>query len=147
MKKTYKGRVILPAAIEGEALVTSKGFNNLACFYQSILAETDIALCSDQDNPELFGQNLTGKIICLPRSIGSTTAGATWYRVAQLGIAPKAMLFSQSIDSLAAAGLILAEVWLEKRICTVDRLGERFLDDVRSGMRLRVYEDGMVEVL
>ena len=39
-----------------------------------------------------------------------------------------------------------AEVWLEKRICTVDRLGEGFLNEVRSGMALRVYEDGMVEV-
>jgi hypothetical protein len=40
------------------------------------------AVCSDQDNAELFGRDLKDKIVCLPISIGSTSAGATWDRVA-----------------------------------------------------------------
>jgi predicted aconitase with swiveling domain len=67
-------------------------------------------------------------------------------QVAQMGIAPKAMLFSESIDSLAAAGLILAEIWVGKRICTVDRLGREFLECVKDGQRIEVCADGTVIV-
>ena len=147
MKKSYKGRTILPSAEDGQVLVSQRGFNSLACFYQSILSNSDLAVCSDQDNPDLFGQVLTDKIVCTPCSTGSTTAGATWLHIAKLNMAPKAMLFSQSIDSLAAAGLILVEVWLNKRICTIDRLGDEFLNTVKSGMSIRIQKSGLVEIL
>ena len=146
MKKYFQGRPLFPAHLKGEALVTHQGFNNLACFYQSILANECKAICSDKDNRQLFGKNLTGKILCLPKSVGSTTAGAMWYRVAQLNIAPKAMLFSQPIDSLAASGLILVDVWLGKRICTIDQLGNHFLNTVRTGQKVEIGEDGVVTV-
>lgn len=41
---------------------------------------------------------------------------ATWLRICQIGLAPKAMLFSRSIDCLAAAGLILADVWAARPV-------------------------------
>jgi predicted aconitase with swiveling domain len=146
MSRVFKGRPILPADLEGQALVTRAGFNSLACFYKSMLTDAREAICSDQSNPELFGKNLTDKVICLPKTVGSTSAGATWDRVAQMGIAPKAMLFSQHIDSLAAAGLALAEVWVGKRICAVDNLGDEFLEYVKDGQRITVRQDGTVIV-
>jgi hypothetical protein len=51
---------------------------------------------------ESFGVEL----ICLPQTIGSTTGGMILQSVTELGIGPKAMLFSKHIDSLAAAGII-----------------------------------------
>jgi predicted aconitase with swiveling domain len=63
-----------------------------------------------------------------------------------MGAAPAALLFSQSIDSLAAAGVILSAVWNDRRIVTVDRLGEEFLAFVEDGMRITVKEDGTVMV-
>ena len=146
MGKIFKGRTILPANLKGEALVTHTGFNTLACFYKSILTEAETAVCGDQDNLELFGKELTDKIICLPKSIGSTSAGATWDCVVKMGIAPGAMLFSQRIDSLSAAGLILAEVWVGKRICTIDQLGDEFLDYVKTGQLIGIREDGTVTI-
>ena len=110
MQRVFKGRPVLPAEIQGEAVVTRSGFNTLACFYKSILTDAAKAVCGDQDNPELFGRNLTGKVLCLPKSIGSTSAGAAWDRIAKMGIAPRALLFAQHIDSLSAAGLVLADV-------------------------------------
>ena len=50
------------------------------------------------------------------------------------------------IDSLAAAGAILADVWTPHSMPTVDNLGEEFLAYVRDGMTLTVHADGTVEV-
>jgi len=146
MGKTFHGRAIFPKDVEGEALVTHTGFNTLASFYGSILDEAKAAMCSDHTNRELFGKNLTNKILCLPKTSGSTSAGAALEKVAQMKIAPKAMLFSESIDSLAAAGVILAEIWVGERICTVDRLGREFLEYVKDGQRIEVRADGTVIV-
>ena len=57
------------------------------------------------------------------------------------------MLFSEPIDSLAAAGAILADVWLkEASMPVVDSLGEDFLQYVKDHMSITVKEDGTVEV-
>ena len=141
-----RGKVILPGNLEGEALVTHVGFNTYASFYTSIHAQVEAAVCADSGNPELYGKNLTDKIICLPKTVGSTSAGAVWQRLARLGVAPRAMLFSQQIDSLAAGGLIVADVWAGKRICTIDRLGDEFLESVKERDRIVIHQDGTVTI-
>lgn len=146
MSKSFKGRAILPGNLEGEALVTHVGFNTYASFYTSIHAQAEAALCADSGNEELYGKNLTGKIICLPNTVGSTSAGAVWQRIAHLGVAPKAMLFARQIDSLAAGGLIVADVWAGSRIVTIDQLGDGFLEGVKEGDWLTVREDGTVAI-
>ncbi len=146
MSRSFKGRAILPGNLEGEALVTHVGFNAYASFYTSIHVQVERAHCADSGNQELYGKNLTDKIICLPKTIGSTSAGAVWQRVAQMGVAPKAVLFSQQIDSLAAAGLVVADVWVGKRIYAVDQLSEEFLESVEDGDRIVIREDGTVTI-
>ena len=57
------------------------------------------------------------------------------------------MLFSGPIDSLAAAGAVLADVWVEGvTMPVVDSLGEEFLAYVKDGMKITVKADGIVEV-
>ena len=146
MSRIFKGRAILPRQVEGEALVTHAGFNTLSSFYKSILTRPEVAICSDQDNKELFGKQLTDRMLCLPKTIGSTSAGATFDAVAFYGIAPKAMLYSQKIDSLSAAGLVMADVWVGTRICTIDQLGDEFLEYVKDGLWIVAKEDGTVEI-
>jgi predicted aconitase with swiveling domain len=144
--RSFKGRAILPGNLEGEALVTHVGFNAYASFSTSIHTQVKTAQCADSSNEELYGKNLTDKIICLPKTIGSTSAGAVWQRVAQMGIAPKAMLFSQQIDSLGAGGLVVADVWAGKRIYVVDQLGDEFLESVKDSDRIVIREDGTVTI-
>jgi predicted aconitase with swiveling domain len=146
VSRSFKGRAILPGDLEGEALVTHMGFNAYASFFASIHVQVETAQCSDSGNQELYGKTLTDKIICLPKTIGSTSAGAVWQRVAQMGVAPKAMLFSQQIDSLAAAGLVVADVWVGKRIVAIDQLGDEFLESVKNGDRIVIREDGTVTI-
>jgi hypothetical protein len=60
---------------------------------------------------------------------------------------PACMLFSNPIDSLAAAGSILASVWLpDAKMPVVDSLGEEFLNYVKDGMSITIQEDGTVLV-
>ncbi len=146
MSRSFKGRAILPGNLEGEALVTNVGFNTYASFLTSMYTQAKTAQCSDSSNQELYGKNLSDKIICLPKTAGSTSSGAVWQKVAQMGIAPKAMLFSQQIDSLAAGGLIVADVWVGKRIYAVDQLGDEFLESVKDGDRIMIKEDGTVTI-
>ena len=57
------------------------------------------------------------------------------------------MLFSKPIDSLAGAGVILADVWLDDvKMPVVDSLGEEFLEYVKDGMQVSVAENGEVTV-
>lgn len=147
MSRIFKGRAVLPGKTEGEALISHQGFNTLASFYHAILTNADKAVCSDQDNVYLYGKNLTDKILCLPKTIGSTSAGAVWEKIAEMGIAPRALLFSGNIDSLAAAGVFLTAVWVGKRVITMDRLGSEFLKYVKEGQKIEIKEDGRVVVL
>ena len=126
MTLSFKGRTILPGTAAGEVLVTRRGFNTYASFFTSIHIRTGKAICADIGNPDLYQKDLANKIICLPKTTGSTSSGAVWQRLAKRGIAPLAMLFSRQIDSLAAGGLIVADIWAGKRIITVDQLGEAF---------------------
>ena len=60
---------------------------------------------------------------------------------------PAAMLFSNHIDSLAAAGAVLADVWLDDvSMPVVDCLGDEFLNYVKDGMTITIQEDGTVIV-
>jgi predicted aconitase with swiveling domain len=146
MNRTFQGRAILPGKVEGEALVTRTGFNPLVSFGKSLIYRSKKAVCNDKDNKDLYKKVLTGKILCLPQSIGSTTGGLVLETAAQLGIGPIALLFSQHIDSLSASGVILSDVWLKKRIVTVDQLSDEFLECVENGQWIEVHKDGKVIV-
>lgn len=146
MMRTFKGRAVLAGKTKGRALVTRRGFNTLASFYESLIKKSKRAVCSDQDNPDLYKKNLTDKIICLPRSIGSTSAGAAWEAAAERKIAPRALLFSEKVDSLAAGGIILAALWIGRPIIAVDQLGREFLESVRDGEVVEIEEDGTVRI-
>jgi predicted aconitase with swiveling domain len=90
---------------------------------------------------------MVGTALCLPQTIGSTTGGMVLYCAKAMDRAPACMLFSEHIDSLAAAGAVLAAVWTDSPMPTVDCLGEEFLNTVKSGDKIKVYEDGTVEIL
>lgn len=145
--KEFKGRVIAPGNWEGEAVVTRQGFNTLATFQKSAMANKSEVIAADQNNADLFGKNITGKALCLPITIGSTTGGLVIQTVCAMGINPKCFLFSEHIDSLAASGIVLARVWENSGVIAVDKLGEEFLNTVQTGDRIKVTEDGTVTIL
>ena len=145
--KTFKGRVVTPGTVSAPALVSHGGFNTLASFQNALQFGDKQAKCGDQNNPDLYGKPMVGTALCLPQTIGSTTGGLVLYCAAAMGRQPACMLFSKPIDSLAAAGAILADVWVDGvTMPVVDSLGEEFLDYVKDGMTVTIKEDGVVEI-
>ena len=145
--REFKGRVIAPGTVKAEAVVSHVGFNTLASLQGALQFGDKKATCGDQNNPDLHGKQLAGKAVCLPQTIGSTTGGLVLYCACAMGRQPACMLFSNPIDSLAAAGSILASVWLpDVKMPVVDSLGQEFLDYVKDGMTIIIGEDGVVTV-
>lgn len=143
--KEFKGRVVAPGTVTAPALVSHGGLNTLASFQKALQYGDKKATCGDQNNPDLYGKEMAGKALCLPQTIGSTTGGLVLYCACAMKRQPACMLFSNPIDSLAAAGSILASVWLEDaEMSVVDSLGEEFLDYVKEGMTITIKENGIV---
>lgn len=145
--KQFKGRVITPGEVTAEAVVTTEGFNTLASFQNALQFGDKEVKCGDQNNKDLYGKSLLNKALCLPQTIGSTTGGLVLYCACALHKNPACMLFSNPIDSLAVAGAVLADVWVDGvTMPVVDSLGEEFLNYVKDGMTIKIKADGVVEV-
>ena len=130
--KTFQGRVVTPGCAQAEALVTHGGLNTLASFQKSLQFGDKTAKCGDQNNPDLYGKPMAGKVL---------------YCACAMDRQPACMLFANPIDSLAAAGAILADVWLQPgKMPVVDSLGEEFLSYVKDGMTVTIGPNGTVTV-
>ena len=145
--KQFKGRVIVAGSCTAEALVSHGGFNTLASFQTPMMMGDKEVKCSDQNKPDLYKKPMIGKALCLPQTIGSTTGGMALYTVLSSGKQPACMLFSMTIDSLAASGAILGSIWTDAKMPVIDELGDEFLDYVKTGMQITVEPDGTVTVV
>ena len=145
--KEFKGRIVAPGTVTAEAVVSHSGCTTLASLQGALQFGDKKATCGDQNNPDLHGKELAGKALCLPMTIGSTTGGLVLYCACAMQRQPACMLFSNPIDSLAAAGSILASVWLDGiQMPVVDSLGDEFLEYVKDGMSITVKDGGIVVV-
>ena len=145
--REFKGRIVTPGTVTAEAVVSKQGFNTLASMQMALQFGDKQTKCGDQNNPDINGKPLCGKALCLPQTIGSTTGGLVLYCACAMERQPACMLFANHIDSLAAAGAVLADVWVDNITMTViDCLGDEFLDYVQTGMTITVKEDGTVVV-
>lgn len=145
--KKFKGRIVTPGTVTAPAVVTKDGFNTLASMQMALQFGDKAVKCGDQNNPALHGKSLAGKALCLPQTIGSTTGGLVLYCACALKTYPACMLFANHIDSLAAAGAVLADVWVDGiTMPVIDCLGDEFLDYVKDDMKITIEEDGTVIV-
>lgn len=145
--KKFKGRIVTPGTVSAEAVVSTEGFNTLASFQMALQFGDKQVKCGDQNNTDLYGKPLINKALCLPQTIGSTTGGLVLYCACAMKKNPACMLFANHIDSLAAAGAVLADVWVEDMTMPViDCLGDEFINYVKDGMKITIEEDGTVIV-
>ena len=145
--RQFYGRVVTPGQCTAEALVTKEGFNTLASFQNALQFGDKAVKCGDQNNHDIHGKSMLNKALCLPQTIGSTTGGLVLYCACAMKKNPACLLFANHIDSLAAAGAILADVWVDGvTMPVVDCLGDEFLNYVKDGMKVIIKENGLVEV-
>ena len=147
MAKTFKGRPVIPGKLEGKALVSKQPFNTTASYFENMFGgNTETAPCTDANNKELFKKELKGAIICTPQTVGSTMGAGAIMGMNVLGVGFKAMLFSSHVDSIAAGGLIMDAIWNDKKVITIDLLGDEFMETVKTGDKIAISEDGTVTV-
>ena len=144
--KQFKGRVIVPGSCEAEALVSHGGFNTLASYQMALQFGDKEVKCGDQNNADIYKMPMLGQALCLPQTIGSTTGGMVLFTACAQHKQPACMLFSMPIDSLAASGAILGDVWTDVNMPVIDSLGDEFLDYVKTGMKVSISDDGTVTV-
>ena len=144
--RQFQGRVVVPGTCKAEALVSHGGFNTLASYQMALMFGDKQVKCGDQNNPDLYKKSMLGKALCLPQTIGSTTGGMILFCAKAMGKCPACLLFSEHIDSLAAAGAAISAVWTDSPMPVVDCLGQEFLDAVKDGDSVTVSADGTVTI-
>lgn len=130
----------------GLAEVSRLGFDIAACYIELVTNCSKSGVGADHDNKDLFGRDLAGKILCLPQMIGPDSGAGMLMTAIDRGCAPKAILFANHIDPMAASGLLMGDIWEGRLIVAVDMLGSEFLETVKTGQTVRVYVDGTVEI-
>ena len=147
MAQTFKGRPLLPGKLEGEALVSKQAFNTSGSYLENMFAgNSTTAPCTDSANKDIYKKDMAGKILCTSQTVGSTMGAGCIMGMNDLGVGFTAMLFSSHVDSIAAGGLIMDDIWNGRRIFTIDLLGDEFLETVKTGDKIKISEDGTVEV-
>lgn len=130
---TFSGRGIARFRGEGEALVTRQGIS----FFGGVDPKSGLV---KEKGHELFGKDITGKVLVFPRGKGSTVGSYVIYQLKKSGHAPAAIINSET-EAIIATGCILAEIPL------VDRLGVDPTEAIATGDRVSVDgEAGIVRV-
>ncbi|MBO7085887.1 MAG: DUF126 domain-containing protein [Bacilli bacterium] len=145
--KEFKGRVITPGEWMGKAIVTKEVVNMMDTFYTSAYKKNKQAVGGDPKNSDLYGKVLTGNALCLPHSKASAITGLVIQTICEMKISPAAYLFSNSIDEVAASGIILAKIWEDSEVICIDNLGSDFLDAIKTDDEIKIEYDGTVKII
>jgi len=126
----FTGRKISTGNAAGEALVTSMGIS----FYGGVDPETGNIVEKGHD---LEGQSIAGRVLVFPTGKGSTVGSYTLYRLKKAGLAPAAIINTES-ETITAVGCIISD------IPCVDHIP---IEKIQTGMQASVDgESGVVEV-
>jgi predicted aconitase with swiveling domain len=133
-----EGEVVIPGVVESEALVSDEPLSFWGGYdYQD-------GTIIDRRHP-LAGAVAAGRILALPFTRGSSTTTAVLLEAVKAGTAPAAIL-TTAPDAFFALASIVADEMYRKPIPLVILSGEAF-KHLQTGQRIRLRENGMVEIL
>ena len=100
------------------------------------------ALVADARHPE-FGQDISGRVLLVPETVGSSSAAAILLELVHTGLAPAAIVLHQP-DAILLLGLIVAKEmgWDAPIALRLDRDGFAALD----GKELKITKEGVIKV-
>ncbi|MCS7097400.1 MAG: DUF126 domain-containing protein [Candidatus Methanomethyliaceae archaeon] len=114
----FKGRAISKFSGEGEALVSKQPI--------SFFGGVDRNGIIRERNHDLYGMDITGRILIFPRGKGSTVGSYIIYQLKKNGHAPAGIINIET-EPIIATGCIIAEIPL------IDRLEVNPLEKIRTG--------------
>ena len=132
--------IVFKGIAEGEALTTEQPL----CLYDSLDPKSGNII---NRRNELFGENVSGKILVFPYGIGSSTSAATILEASRCNKAPKAIVNLET-EPIIAVGALLAQRLYGKTIPIVHRPETDPADVIERHDSVRVNADvGLIEVL
>jgi predicted aconitase with swiveling domain len=138
MAEVMRGQVVVAGEGAGELLVSMEPLS----FWGGYDSRTGEII--DRRHP-LSGQIVTGRVLALPNTIGSSTTTAVLLEAVRAGTAPAAIL-TIGVDSFLALASIVAHEMYGCPIPLVALKEEQFRT-LRTGDGARVHADGTVQVL
>jgi predicted aconitase with swiveling domain len=137
---TIKCIPVVQGIARGEALVTRQPL----CLYDSLDPKSGFIV---NRRHELYGKNVSGKILIFPRGTGSSTSAATILEAIRCYKAPKAIINLET-EPIIAVGAILAEKLYGKTIPIVHRPEKDPADLIETCDLIKVNAvEGRIELL
>jgi len=99
---TLKGRGIIEGHCKAEALVSTKPIS----FLGDIDPKTGKVV---EKNLDIYGECVTGKVLCFPHGHGSTVGSYVLYSLAKNKLAPKAIV-NEKADPVIVVGAVIADI-------------------------------------
>jgi len=138
MATLIRGKMVVTGFGAGELLVTSEPLS----FWGGYDSRTGEII--DRRHP-LSGQIVTGRVLALPNTIGSSTTTAVLLEAVRAGTAPAAIL-TIGVDPFLALASIVAHEMYDCAIPLVALEQEQFRA-LRTGAEARISADGTIQVL
>ncbi|MGQ9679770.1 MAG: aconitase X swivel domain-containing protein [Candidatus Bathyarchaeia archaeon] len=115
----FHGRSIVRGCAEGRILLSVEPIS----FYGGVDPETGVVT---EPGHCVEGESIRDRILVFPRGKGSTVGSYIIYRMKKIGVAPSAILNSET-DMITATGCVMAGIPL------MDRFEESFFKALKSG--------------
>jgi len=128
-----KGMSVKKGIFEGEAIVSKTPFG----FYRAIDPKTGIV--RDKRN-ELYGKNVSGRVLVFPEGRGSTSGAMMIAELARMGTHFGAMV-NRTTEPILSTGIILAHIFYNQIIPTIHFLDQDPLEVIETGDIVRVDGD------
>lgn len=139
-KIIIKCHTVVEGIAEGGPLVTKQPL----CLYDSLDPKSGRIV---NRRHELYGEEVTGKILIFPHGIGSSTSAATILEASRCKKAPRAIV-NMETDPVVAVGSVLAGKLYGQIIPIVDRPAMNLIELVKSDDRVRVdANQGLIELI
>ena len=106
----YTGRPVFSGTATGRAEVSSIPFDTCASYVDVLISGARSGLCRDPANEDLYEHDLIGSILCIPQTIGSSSATTLWMTLVEHGLAPKGLCLANPIDATAAKHAFVGSV-------------------------------------
>ena len=133
-------KTVIGGKARGAALVTRQPINFTAamCKVPNMLPNKRAEI--RDAHHELFKQNIAGRILVFPSCIGSTHTGLVLLDLVSMNRGPAALVVQRN-DSLLISGVVLSDVWFERRIPVVEYADDDIYDLILDGADVEVDGD------
>ena len=139
-KITIRCSTVMKGTAKGEALVTRQPL----CLYDSVDPKSGLVV---NRRHELYGANVSGKILVFPHGIGSSTTAATILEASRCSKAPKAIINLET-EPVIAVGAVLAEKLYGRTIPIVDKPETNPIELIENGDIVKVdANQGLIELI